>query len=65
MGMPSPLDVSTKLCRIAELAREDRSRCLTSLSHHIDVAFLEEAYRLRVLTLFEGGALTLSEGRRA
>lgn len=45
MGMPSPLDVSTKLCRIAELAREDRSRCLTSLSHHIDVVFLEEAYR--------------------
>lgn len=37
--------VSTRLRRIAELAREDRSRCLTSLAHHIDVKLLQEAYR--------------------
>jgi len=44
--MPS-LDtaVSTKLRRIAELARRDRQRCLTSLSHHVDLDLLREAYR--------------------
>lgn len=38
--------VSTKLRRIAELAREDPKRSFLSLSHHIDVEFLTEAYRL-------------------
>jgi len=38
--------VSTKLRRIAQLAKEDPMRVLTSLSHHIDVEFLREAYRL-------------------
>jgi RNA-directed DNA polymerase len=37
--------VSTKLQRIAQLAREDRKRALISLAHHIDVDFLREAYR--------------------
>ncbi len=37
--------VSTKLERIAELAREDPERVLTTLAHYIDIDFLKEAYR--------------------
>ena len=44
-GTPRPQDVSTKLLRIAKLAREDPQRALTTLAHHIDVEFLREAYR--------------------
>ena len=43
-GTQSPLDISTKLQRIAELARRD-PRPLTALAHHIDIEFLREAYR--------------------
>ena len=44
-GTPSPISVSTKLQRIAELARRSPSTALTTLAHHIDVDFLREAYR--------------------
>jgi group II intron reverse transcriptase/maturase len=44
-GTPSPISVSTKLQRIAELARQSPSTVLTTLAHHIDVEFLREAYR--------------------
>jgi group II intron reverse transcriptase/maturase len=44
-GTPSPTTVSTKLQRIATLASEDPERGLTTLAHHIDVAFLKEAFR--------------------
>ncbi len=44
-GMPSSSSVSTKLQRIAKLAREAPDMAFTSLSHHIDVDFLREAYR--------------------
>ena len=44
-GTSSPTTVSTKLQRIATLAREDPDRVLTTLAHHIDVPFLREAYR--------------------
>ena len=44
-GTPSPTSVSTKLQRIAELARRSPSTVLTTLAHHIDVNFLREAYR--------------------
>jgi group II intron reverse transcriptase/maturase len=37
--------VSTKIERIAKLAREFSDRPLTTLAHHIDVAWLREAYR--------------------
>jgi RNA-directed DNA polymerase len=37
--------VSTRLQRIAELAREDRQRSFLSLAHHIDVELLREAFR--------------------
>ncbi len=37
--------VSTRLERIAELAREKRQVVLTALAHVIDVEFLKEAYR--------------------
>ena len=37
--------ISTKLQRIATLAKELRGRELTTLAHHIDVPFLREAYR--------------------
>lgn len=44
-GRPSPKTVFTKLQRIAELARQAPQMAFTSLSHHIDVEFLREAYR--------------------
>jgi len=37
--------ISTRLRRIAELARQMPDRALTTLSHHIDVEWLKEAYR--------------------
>ena len=43
--IPSSGTVLTKLRRIAQLAKEDPTRALTSLSHHIDLDFLREAYR--------------------
>jgi RNA-directed DNA polymerase len=42
---PNLGSVSTKLQRIAQLAREDRKRALVSLAHHIDMELLREAYR--------------------
>jgi len=42
-GTSSPQTVSTKLRRIAELARQVRGVALTTLSHHIDVEFLRRA----------------------
>jgi group II intron reverse transcriptase/maturase len=45
-GTPIPeTSVSTKLQRIAELARETPERAFLSLAHHIDVEFLREAFR--------------------
>src|SRR5260370_24049719 len=37
--------ISTKLERIAKLAREAPGMALTTLAHHIDVDWLREAYR--------------------
>jgi RNA-directed DNA polymerase len=37
--------ISTRLERIAELARRNREQPLTTLAHHIDLAWLREAYR--------------------
>jgi RNA-directed DNA polymerase len=37
--------ISTRLQRIAELAREDPQRAFLSLAHHIDIELLREAYR--------------------
>ncbi len=42
---PRSENVSTRLLRIAKLAREAPERALTNLAHHIDVEFLREAYR--------------------
>ena len=39
------MDVSTRLQRIAELARKYGTRPLTTLAHLIDVEFLREAFR--------------------
>lgn len=44
-GTPSPSTISTKLQRIAELARQQPSVALTTLAHHIDLEWLTEAYR--------------------
>ncbi len=44
-GIPSPEAISTKQQRIAQLAQEDPQRVFTSLAHHIDLAWLHEAYR--------------------
>jgi RNA-directed DNA polymerase len=43
--MPSSGTVSTKLERIAKLAREAPDMAFTSLSHHLDYSWMEEAYR--------------------
>src|SRR5574340_514968 len=37
-------DISTKVQRIAQLAREDPRRAFLSLAHHIDEAWLQEAF---------------------
>lgn len=42
---PGLENVSTKLQRIAELAKKMPQTALTSLSHHIDLDFLREAFR--------------------
>ena len=44
-GTQSPVDVSTRLQRIAEVARREPQAVLTALAHHIDVEMLREAYR--------------------
>lgn len=44
-GRSSPENVSTKLQRIAQLARQSPQMVLTTLAHHIDVDLLREAYR--------------------
>jgi RNA-directed DNA polymerase len=44
-GTPVSEDISTRLQRIAQLAKEDPKRALLSLAHHIDIEFLHEAYR--------------------
>ena len=41
----SSLDISTRLERIAKLAKEKPCVALMTLAHHIDVAWLREAYR--------------------
>lgn len=43
-GTSSPETVSTKLQRIATLAREAPEMAFTTLAHHIDVALLREAF---------------------
>ncbi len=42
---PNSNSVSTKLQRIAELARQMPGVALRTLAHHIDIEFLREAYR--------------------
>ena len=44
VGTSSPENVSTKQQRIAKLAQEEK-RALTTLAHHIDIEWLEEAFR--------------------
>src|SRR5688572_17469667 len=44
-GTQSPPDISTRLQRIAELARREPKLALNTLAHHIDIEFLREAYR--------------------
>ena len=43
--MPSSDNVSTKLQRIAKLAKGAPDMAFTSLSHHIDLDWMREAYR--------------------
>ncbi len=45
-GTPRPDSVSTKRQRIAALARQAPEMAFTSLSHHIALDWLKEAYRL-------------------
>jgi RNA-directed DNA polymerase len=41
---PSSIEISTKLQRIAKLAREAPDMVFTTLAHHIDLAWMREAY---------------------
>jgi group II intron reverse transcriptase/maturase len=43
--IPSSITVSTKLERIAKLAKQAPDMAITSLSHHIDIDWLREAHR--------------------
>jgi len=45
-GIPRPMNISTKQRRIAKLARDAPEMAFTSLAHHMDLAWLEEAHRL-------------------
>lgn len=38
-------DISTRVAKIAELARKHRGKALTPLSHYIDITLLEAAFR--------------------
>jgi RNA-directed DNA polymerase len=44
-GTPIPDSISTRLQRIAQLAKEAPRRAFLSLAHHIDIELLREAYR--------------------
>jgi len=44
-GTPRPRTISTKRERIAQLAKQGPTMAFTSLSHHIDLDWLKEAYR--------------------
>ena len=44
-GLPTPENISTKLDRIAKLAKQMPGTALRSLSHHIDLDWLREAHR--------------------
>lgn len=45
-GTSRPENISTRLQRIAKLAKEAPDMVFTTLAHHIDIEFLQEAYRL-------------------
>lgn len=45
-GTPRPDNVSTRRQRIAALARQAPTMAFTTLAHHIELDWLEEAYRL-------------------
>ena len=44
-GLPTPKTVSTKQARIASLAKQMPETGLRSLSHHMDLSWMREAYR--------------------
>jgi RNA-directed DNA polymerase len=44
-GQPTPRTVSTKQARIASLAKQMPETAIRSLSHHMDLEWLREAYR--------------------
>jgi RNA-directed DNA polymerase len=44
LGTPRPASVSTKQARIAQLAKQMPTTAITSLSHHMDQAWFEEAF---------------------
>lgn len=45
-GTSSPVTVSTKLQKVAEMAEKALAMAFTTLGHYIDIDFLYEAYRL-------------------
>ena len=45
-GTSSPDNISTRLRKVAELAKQATGMVFTTLAHHIDVVFLKEAFHL-------------------
>ncbi|WP_428561419.1 MAG: hypothetical protein ACP59X_18900 [Solidesulfovibrio sp. DCME] len=45
-GKSSPESVSTKLQKVADLAKQAPEMVFTTLAHHIDLVFLKEAFHL-------------------
>ena len=44
-GTPSLGNISTKLQQVAKLARDAPGLAFTTLAHHLDLAWMREAYR--------------------
>lgn len=61
MGIPSLENVSTKQQQIAMLAKQMPGVALTSLSHHIEINWMKEAYRR---TRKDGAAASMVNRRK-
>jgi hypothetical protein len=62
---PSSTVISTKLERIAKLAKERPGIALTTLAHHIDIEWLREAYRRTLQSRSEAASRRAGCGKAA
>lgn len=59
----SSVNISTRLERIAKLAKEAPTMAFRTLAHHIDIDFMREAHRLTRKEGAVGASSTKSSGR--